>query len=58
MTGPAKTGHVRTNYTPSHYRLYFSVETEYLHYVTCIIKNKCLLRTETFIAIAQWYEKL
>ena len=53
MTGPAKTGHVGTNYTPSHYRLYFSVETEYLHSVTCIIKpNKCLLRTETFIAIA------
>ena len=53
MTEPAKTGHVGTNYSPSHYRLYLSTGTEYLHSVTCIIKPiKCLLRVENCIAIA------
>ena len=47
MTGPAKTGHVGTNYTQSHYRSYHSIATEYLNSVTCIIKPiKCVLRAE------------
>ena len=59
VTGPAKTGHVGTNYTPSLYRSYLSIGTEYLHSVTCILKPiKCLLRAENCIAIALWYKKL
>ena len=38
VTGPAKTGHVGTNYTMSLYRSYLSAGTEYLNFVTCIIK--------------------
>ena len=52
VTGPAKTGHMGTNYTLSHNRSYHSTETEYLHFVTCIINPvKCLLRAEICIAI-------
>ena len=47
VTGPAKTGHVGTNYTPSLYRSYLSSKMEYLHSVTCIIKPiKYLLRAK------------
>ena len=42
VTGPAKAGNVNTNYTPLHYRSYFSSETDYFHSVNCIIKPiKC-----------------
>ena len=52
VTGPAKTGHVGTNYTLSHYRSYFSAGTEHLHSVTCIIKPiTCSLKAKKFIAI-------
>ena len=37
VTGPAKTGHVGTNYTPSHNRSYLSIGIKYFHSVTCII---------------------
>ena len=47
VTGPAKTGHVGTNYTLLHYRSYLSIRTDYLHSVTCIIVPiKWLLRAE------------
>ena len=59
VIGPAKTGHVGTNYTPSHYRSYLSIGTEYLHSVTCHHKPiKCLQRVENGIVIAKWYKKL
>ena len=44
VTGPTKIGHVGTNYTPSHNRTYLSVEIEYLHSVTVVIKSmNCLI---------------
>ena len=53
VTGPAKTGHVGTNYTLSLYRTYLSIGTEYLHSVTCILKSiTCLLRAVNCIDIA------
>ena len=53
VTGPAKTGHVGTNYTPSLYRSYLSTGIVYLHSVTYIMMpGKCLLRAETCNAIA------
>ena len=54
VTGPAKTGHVGTNYTLFLYRSYLSTVTEYFHSVTCIIiiPNKFVLSTEHIIAIA------
>ena len=59
VTGPAKTGHVGTNYTLSHYRSYLSTGTEYFHSVTCTMKPlKCLLSDKNFIAITYWYMKL
>ena len=58
-TGPAKIGHVGTNYTPLLYRSYLRTGTEYLHSVTCIVKPvKCLPRAENCIAIAQWCKML
>ena len=57
VTGPAKTGHLGTNYTPSLYRSYLSTETEYLHSVTCIIQPIKFERSaKSFIAIAFWYK--
>ena len=59
MTGPVKTGHMGTNYTTSLYRSYFSVGTQYLYFVTCIIKPiKFLLDAQNYIAIAYWYKTL
>ena len=53
VTGPAKTGHVGTNYTPSLYRSYLSTGIVYLHSVTFIMMpGKCLLRAENCNAIA------
>ena len=54
VTGPVKTGHMGTNYTPSHYWSYLSTGIEYLHSETCIVMSiiKCLLRVENFIAMA------
>ena len=44
VTGPAKTGHVGTNYTPSLYRSYLSTGKVYFHSITCIMMPmKCLL---------------
>ena len=37
VTVPAKTGHVGTNNTLSHYRSYLSSGTKYLHSLTCIV---------------------
>jgi len=46
VTGPAKTGHVGTNYTMSIQRSHLSVGTEYLCSVICIVMlNKCILST-------------
>ena len=59
VTGPAKTGHVGTNYTLSLYRSYLSTGTEYLHSITCIIRPiKCLPGAENCTVIAYWYKKL
>ena len=59
VTGPAETGHVGTNYTMSLYRSYLSAGTEYLYFVTCIIKPiKFLLDAQNYIAITYWYKKL
>ena len=59
VTGPAKAGHVGTNYIPSLYRSYLSTGTEYLNSVICIKKPiKCLLHAKNCTAIAQWYKKL
>ena len=59
MTGPAKTGHVGTNYTTSLYRSYLSAGTAYLYLVTCIIKPiKFLLDAQNYIAIVYWYKKV
>ena len=59
VTGPAKTGHVGTNYTMSLYRSYLSTGTEYFDSVTCIIRpNKCVLSAEIFNAIECWDKKL
>ena len=53
VTGPAKIGHVGTNYILKCYSSYLSTGAEYLHSVTCIIKpTKCLLTAENCIAIA------
>ena len=53
VTGPAKTGHVGTNYTPSLYRSYLSAGIVYLYSVKCIMMPvKCLLGAETCNAIA------
>ena len=53
VTGPAKTGHVGTNYTPSPYRSYLSIRKVYFHSVTCsIMPIKCLLRAKNCNAIA------
>ena len=59
VTGPAKTGHVGTNYTWSLKDSYLSTVTEYFHSVTCIIlPNKFIQNAENFIAIACWDKKL
>ena len=46
VTGPAKIGHVGTNYTLSHNMSYLRIGIEYFHFVTCIVKptkcDKCL----------------
>ena len=53
VTGPAKTGHVGTNYTQSLYRSYLSIGNVYFHSVTCIMMPiKCILRDEICKAIA------
>ena len=53
VTGPAKTGHVGTNYTPSLYRSYLSPGIVFLHSVTYIMMSiKYLLRAENCNAIA------
>ena len=53
VTGPAKRGHVGTNYIPSHYKSYLSSGIKYLHSVTCIIKPiRCLISDENCMAIA------
>ena len=53
VTGPAKTGHVGTNYTSSLYRSYRSTGIVFLHSVTCIMMPiKCLLRAENCNTIA------
>ena len=53
VTGPAKTGHVGTNYTPLLYRSYLSTGTVYFHSVTCIMMPiKFVLRAENCSAIA------
>ena len=52
VTGPAKIGHVGTNYTLSHNGSYLSTGIEYLHSITCIIKPiNCVRRAETFMSI-------
>ena len=52
MTGPAKIGHVGTNYIPSYNRPYLSNGIEYLHSVTCIIKLiKWVMNAESVVAI-------
>ena len=49
--GPAKIGHVGTNYTPSHNISYLSIGIEYFHSVTCIVKpTKCLISAENCMA--------
>ena len=59
VTGPAKIGHVGTNYTLSHTMPYFSTAKEYFHSVTCIVKpTKCLISAEKFIATELWNTKL
>ena len=59
VTGPAKTGHVGTNYTPSLFTSYLSTGIVFLHSVTCIMMPiKCALRAETFNTIAWWYKTL
>ena len=53
VTGPAKTGHVGTNYTPSFYRSYLSIGNVFFHSVACImILIKYLLRAENCYPIA------
>ena len=53
VTGPAKIGHVGTNYSPSHNRLYQGTGITYLHSVTCIIKpTKSLIIGENCIITA------
>ena len=53
VTGPAKTGHVGTNYTTSLYRSYLSIAKVYFHSVTCIMMPmKCLQKAENCNAIA------
>ena len=57
VTGLAKTGHVGTNYTPSHNRLYLSTRMEYLYFVTCIIKPcNCLICAENCMAIPTYHQ--
>jgi len=52
VTEPKKTGHVGTNYTPSHNKSFLSAATEYLWPVICTIKpTKCLMMIENFRAI-------
>ena len=59
VTGPAKAGHVDTNYTLSLLTLYLSNEREYVHSVTCIIMpNKFVLSAEIVIAIECWDKML
>ena len=41
MTGPAKTGHVGTNYTPSLYRSYLSAGKVYLIQNSQAVKKVC-----------------
>ena len=53
VTGPAKTGHVGTNYTPLLYWSYLITGKVYFHSVTCIIMPmKCLLSAENCNTIA------
>ena len=53
VTGPANTGHVGTNYTPSLYRSYLSIGKAYFHSVIYIMMPmKCLLSAENCNAIA------
>ena len=53
VTGPAKRGHVGTNYTLSLYRSYLSTGKVYFHSVTCIMMPiKCVLRAKHCSAIA------
>ena len=53
VTGPAKTGHVGTKYTPSFYKSYLSTEEVYFHSVTCIMMPiKRLLKAEICNSIA------
>jgi len=59
VTGPAKTGHVSTNYTPSFNRSFLSNATEYLCSVTCTIQFiKCGIRVANFMAIGYQHKKL
>ena len=53
VTGPAKTGHVGTNYTPSLFRSYCSARIVFVHSVTCIMMPiKYQLGAENYNTIA------
>ena len=59
MIGPAKTGHVGTDYTPSLFTSYLSTGIVFLHSVTCMMMPiKSVLRAEHYNTIVQWYKKL
>ena len=59
MTGPAKIGHVGTNYTLSHNISYLSTGIEYVQSVTGILMPaKCCISAENFIATQQRNTKL
>ena len=59
VTGPAKVGHVGTNYTLAHNISYFFTGIEYVQSVTVILTpTQCFISAENFIATQQWNTKL
>ena len=49
VTGPAKIGHVGTNYTLSHNVSYLSTGIEYFYPITCIVKPT------TYLILAKYF---
>jgi len=59
VTGPAKTGHVGTNYTPSSKRPFLSNGTKYLFFVTYTIQPiKCGIKVVNFTTIRYLHKKV
>ena len=59
VTGPAKIGHVGTNYAPPYSISYLSSGIEYFYSVTCTVKStKCSIIAEKFMAKQYWNTKL